>query len=55
MELFRLLGTIAIDNSDANRALNETSSNASDTANTVKEAMTRLETTIIPQDHHGLP
>lgn len=38
MELFRLLGTIAIDNSDANRALNETSSNASDTANTVKRS-----------------
>lgn len=38
MELFRLLGTIAIDNSDANRALSETSSNARSTADTIRES-----------------
>lgn len=33
MELFKLLGTIAVDNSEANKALKETSSNAKNTAN----------------------
>lgn len=38
MELFRLLGKIVIDNADANRALTETSNQASDTANVINRS-----------------
>ena len=38
MELFKLLGTIAINNSEANRALKETSSAAKDTADDISGA-----------------
>lgn len=38
MDLFKLLGTIAIDNADANRALQETSSQAKGTADTIKRS-----------------
>lgn len=38
MDLFKLLGTIAIDNSEANKALNETSGQAADTAGDLKKS-----------------
>lgn len=38
MELFKLLGTIAIDNSDAKKALNETTSAAKDTAKSIEDS-----------------
>lgn len=38
MELFKLLGTIAIDNSDAKKALGETSSKAKETADTIRKS-----------------
>ena len=38
MELFKLLGTIAIDNSEANKALKDTSSAAKNTANDVEDS-----------------
>ena len=43
MELFKLLGTIAIDNSNANKALKETSAAAKDTAEDVEETSTSGE------------
>lgn len=42
MELFRLLGTIAIDNTEANNALNETSRNAQDSANETESAFSKI-------------
>lgn len=42
MELFRLFGKIAIDNTEANRALRETSQNAGETANETKEAFSKI-------------
>lgn len=42
MELFRLLGRIAIDNTEANNALNETSQRANDSANETKEAFSKI-------------
>lgn len=42
MELFRLLGTIAVDNTEANNALNETTTRANDTANETESAFTRI-------------
>jgi phage-related protein len=44
MELFKLLGTIAVDNSEANKALKETSSNAKDTANALGDTSSSGET-----------
>jgi hypothetical protein len=44
MELFRLLGTIAIDNTEANTALNNTADTASDTANETEEAFRKIGT-----------
>lgn len=38
MDLFKLLGTIAIDNSEANKALNETSGQAAETAGDLKKS-----------------
>lgn len=42
MELFRLFGKIAIDNTEANTALRETSQNAGETANETKEAFGKI-------------
>ena len=42
MELFRLLGTIAIDNTEANNALNDTSTRANDTANETESAFSKI-------------
>lgn len=44
MELFRLLGTIAIDNESANRALHETSDNAEESSNKTSEAFRKIGT-----------
>lgn len=44
MELFRLLGTIAIDNESANRALTETSDNAEESSNKTSEAFRKIGT-----------
>ena len=45
MELFKLLGTIAVDNSDANKALKEPSKAAKDTANDIDDAGSSAEKT----------
>lgn len=42
MELFRLLGTIAIDNTEANNAIDETSQRASDSANETESAFAKI-------------
>ena len=42
MELFRLLGTIAIDNTEANNALADTSTRANDTANETESAFSKI-------------
>ena len=42
MELFRLLGKIAIDNTEANNALNETTTRAQDSANETESAFSRI-------------
>ena len=42
MELFRLLGTIAIDNTEANNALNDTSQRANDSANETESAFSKI-------------
>lgn len=42
MELFRLLGRIAIDNTEANNALRETASNASETASETEDAFHKI-------------
>lgn len=42
MELFRLFGKIAIDNTEANNALNETSINARDSANETESAFGKI-------------
>lgn len=42
MELFRLLGTIAIDNTEANNALNDTSQRANDSANESESAFAKI-------------
>lgn len=42
MELFRLLGTIAIDNTEANNALNDTSAKAKDSANETESAFAKI-------------
>ena len=42
MELFRLLGTIAIDNTEANSAINETTENANNASNDVSGAFERI-------------
>ena len=42
MELFRLLGTIAIDNTEANNALQDTSSRAQDSANETESAFAKI-------------
>jgi len=42
MELFRLLGSIAIDNTEANTALNETSQNARDSADETESAFSKI-------------
>ena len=42
MELFRLLGTIAIDNTKANTALNDTSQKAKDSANETESAFQKI-------------
>lgn len=42
MELFRLLGTIAIDNTEANNALTDTSNRANDTANETESAFSKI-------------
>lgn len=42
MELFRLLGRIAIDNTEANNALNETSQRANDSANDTESAFSKI-------------
>lgn len=42
MELFRLFGRIAIDNTEANTALRETSQNASETANETESAFSKI-------------
>ncbi len=42
MELFRLLGTIAIDNTEANNALDETSQRANDSANETESAFAKI-------------
>lgn len=42
MELFRLLGTIAIDNTEANTAINETSENANNASEEVSSAFEKI-------------
>ena len=42
MELFRLLGTVAVDNTEAKKALNETSQEANEAANETKEAFSKI-------------
>jgi len=42
MELFRLLGTIAVDNTEANNALADTSRRANDSANETQEAFGKI-------------
>ena len=42
MELFRLLGRIAIDNTEANNALNDTSQRARDSANETESAFSKI-------------
>jgi phage-related protein len=42
MELFRLLGTIAIDNTEANKALNDTSSKANESASETEAAFSKI-------------
>ena len=42
MELFKLLGTIAIDNSEANQALEETAEKASNSGNKVESSFSRI-------------
>lgn len=42
MELFKLLGTIAIDNDSANKALDDTSKKATDSGNQTKEAFGKI-------------
>ena len=42
MELFRLVGTIAIDNTEANRALADTSERANDAASETEDAFTKI-------------
>lgn len=42
MELFRLLGTIAIDNTEANNAINETSENANNASDEVSSAFEKI-------------
>lgn len=42
MELFRLLGTIAVDNTEANRALDETSQNADGASGKVENAFKKI-------------
>lgn len=42
MELFRLLGRIAIDNTEANNALNDTSQRANDSANETESAFSKI-------------
>lgn len=42
MELFRLLGTIAVDNTEANNALNETTTRANESARETESAFTRI-------------
>jgi hypothetical protein len=42
MELFRLLGTIAIDNTEANNALSDTSQRASESANETESAFSKI-------------
>lgn len=42
MELFRLLGTIAVDNTEANNALNDTSQRANDSANKTESAFKKI-------------
>ena len=42
MELFRLLGTIAIDNTEANNALEDTSTRANNTANETESAFSQI-------------
>lgn len=42
MELFRLFGRIAIDNTEANNALNETSQRANDSANETETAFSKI-------------
>lgn len=44
MELFKLLGTIAIDNNEANQALTETAEKASDTGNEVESSFSKIGT-----------
>lgn len=44
MELFRLLGTIAIDNTEANNALDETGQKAQDTSNETESAFSKIGT-----------
>ena len=42
MELFRLLGTIAIDNTEANNALQDTSARAQDSADETESAFSKI-------------
>ena len=42
MELFRLLGTIAIDNTEANNALNDTSAKANESASETESAFSKI-------------
>lgn len=42
MELFKLLGTIAIDNTEANKALNETAKNAGSSSKEVESAVNKV-------------
>ena len=42
MELFRLFGSIAIDNTNANNAINETTSEASESEKKVSDAFNKI-------------
>ena len=47
MELFRLLGTIAVENSDANRAIDDTTDKAEKSSNTMVDAFKRVSAAIV--------
>lgn len=47
MELFKLLGTIAISNSEANNALNDTTGKAESSSNSIEKAFKKIGTAIV--------
>ena len=54
MELFKLLGKIAIDNSEAKKELGETSDKAKETSETIRKVTKARRNPIKQLDHRGL-